>query len=67
MIDGSFEPGAKITTQCKDLQQAIDLGGQYGLELPATELNLSLYRSLVDRELGNLDHSALIKALQTKR
>ena len=64
MIDGSFEPGAKITTQCKDLEQAIDLGGEFHLRLPATELNLSLYRSLVEQGLGNLDHSALIKALQ---
>lgn len=64
MIDGSFEPGAKITTQCKDLQQALDLGRQVDLELPATALNLSLYRTLVEQGLGQLDHSALIKALQ---
>ena len=64
MIDHRFEPGAKITTQCKDLQQALDLGSQYGQELPATALNLSLFNSLVERGQGGLDHSALIKALQ---
>ena len=64
MIDRAFEPGAKITTQCKDLEQAIELGSLLGQRLPATELNLSLYRSLVDRGQGGLDHSALIKALQ---
>ena len=65
MIDGNFKPGAKVTTQYKDLGQAIELGRTYGQALPATELNRSLYRSLIDSGLGDLDHSALIKALQT--
>ncbi len=64
MIERTFEPGAKITTQVKDLEQAIELGSLLGQRLPATELSLSLYRSLVDRGQGGLDHSALIKALQ---
>lgn len=64
MIDGQFKPGAKVTTQCKDLRQAIELGSLHGQALPATELNLSLYESLVDHGQGGLDHSALIKALK---
>lgn len=64
MIDGQFKPGAKVTTQCKDLRQAIELGALHGQALPATELNLSLYESLVDHGQGGLDHSALIKALK---
>ena len=64
MIERAFDPGAKITTQVKDLEQAIELGSLLGQRLPATELSLSLYRSLVDRGQGGLDHSALIKALQ---
>ena len=64
MIDQQFKPGAKVTTQCKDLRQAIELGASNGQALPATELNLSLYESLVERGQGGLDHSALIKALK---
>jgi 3-hydroxyisobutyrate dehydrogenase-like beta-hydroxyacid dehydrogenase len=64
MIDRDFKPGAKVTTQCKDLKQAIELGALNHQSLPATELNLSLYQSLVDRGQGELDHSALIKALR---
>jgi len=64
MIDEQFKPGAKVTTQCKDLRQAIELGALNGQALPATELNLSLYESLVERGQGGLDHSALIKALK---
>ena len=64
MIDREFKPGAKITTQRKDLKQAIELGALHNQRLPATELNLSLYQSLIDRGQGELDHSALIKALR---
>lgn len=62
MIEKNFKPGGKITTQYKDLVQALELATLYGLELPATQLNAELYKSLIDQGLGNLDHSALIKA-----
>ena len=64
MIDRNFKPGAKVTTQYKDMSQAIELGALHGQALPATELNRSLYKTLIDRGQGNLDHSALIKALR---
>jgi 3-hydroxyisobutyrate dehydrogenase-like beta-hydroxyacid dehydrogenase len=64
MIDRDFKPGAKVTTQCKDLKQALELGALNHQSLPATKLSLSLYQSLVDRGQGELDHSALIKALR---
>lgn len=64
MIEENFRPGGKITTQHKDLVQALELAALYGLDLPATRLNMQLYESLIDQGQGNLDHSALIKALQ---
>jgi 3-hydroxyisobutyrate dehydrogenase-like beta-hydroxyacid dehydrogenase len=64
MIDRMFEPGAKATTQRKDLLQALQLGQSLGLELPATELNLSLFDRLIEQGDGDLDHSALIKVFE---
>ncbi|AKH19485.1 NAD(P)-dependent oxidoreductase [Sedimenticola thiotaurini] len=64
MIDGDFAPGGKITTQHKDLRQALELAADYHLELPATRLNAELYQTLIDQGLGDLDHSALIKVLK---
>lgn len=64
MIEQNFQPGGKVTTQYKDLTQALELAALYGLELPATQLNAQLYKSLIDQGQGNLDHSALIKALK---
>lgn len=64
MIDEDFKPGARISTQYKDMRQAIELGALYHQSLPATELGATLYGSLMEQGLADLDHSALIKALQ---
>ena len=61
MINKTFEPGGKVVTQAKDMQQAIDLAAQIGMELPATALNLTLYKHLIEDGFGGLDHSALYK------
>lgn len=63
MVDHSFAPGGKGTTQRKDMQQAIDLGNALGISLPATTLGRDLYDDLIKAGHGDLDHSALIKAI----
>ena len=67
MIEENFTPGAKVATQHKDLRQALELGASYDLSLPATRLNLNLYRILIEQGEGALDHSALFKLYQEKR
>ena len=63
MIEGNFEPGARCTTQHKDMSQALALAAELGLELPATALNRDLYQKVIDAGLGDLDHSALVTAI----
>lgn len=63
MIDGAFTPGGKCVTQRKDLFQALELAGELGFEMPATALNMALYDKVIEAGLGELDHSALIKAI----
>jgi 3-hydroxyisobutyrate dehydrogenase-like beta-hydroxyacid dehydrogenase len=63
MIDRAFNPGGKVTTQRKDMAQALELAAELGIEMPATGLNKSLYERLIEGGDGGLDHSALIKAL----
>ena len=62
MIDESFQPGGKVTTQHKDMSQVLDLAAEYNQLLPATELNRQLYQNLIDSSNGDLDHSALYLA-----
>ncbi|MEE8351821.1 MAG: NAD(P)-dependent oxidoreductase [Rhodospirillales bacterium] len=63
MVDNTFAPGGKCTTQRKDLSQALELAAELGFEMPATALNMALYDKLIDAGHGELDHSALIKAI----
>ena len=63
MIDGAFEPGAKSTIQRKDMDQALELAAQLGLEMPATSLSRDLYDKLIANGGADLDHSALIKVI----
>lgn len=64
MVDRTFDPGGKATTQRKDLAQALELAQQLGIKLPATALNRELYDKLIEMGGGELDHSALIKVLE---
>jgi len=63
MIGRAYLPGARITTQYKDMDQACDLGAALGQALPATALSRSLYAQAIERGDGDLDHSALIRTL----
>ena len=63
MIEDAFEPGGKCTTQRKDMSQALELAEELGFELPATALNMGLYDKVIEAGHGDLDHSALIKAI----
>jgi 3-hydroxyisobutyrate dehydrogenase-like beta-hydroxyacid dehydrogenase len=63
MIYENFEPGARSTIQRKDLDQALELANDLGLELQATKTVRALYDKLINDGYGELDHSALIKAV----
>ena len=63
MIEDTFEPGGKCVTQRKDMSQALELADELGFELPATALNMALYDKVIEAGHGELDHSALIKAI----
>lgn len=63
MVDHTFAPGGKCTTQRKDLDQGISLGQSLDLDLPATVLCRNLYDRMIENGHGDLDHSALIMAI----
>ena len=63
MIDGTFKPGGKCTTQRKDMDQALTLAAGINLDLPATALSRDLYDAAIEKGLGDLDHSGLFKLI----
>lgn len=65
MVDDTFTPGGKCTTQRKDMNQALELAATLGFDLPATRLNRDLYDRVIAAGHGDLDHAALIKVFET--
>lgn len=61
MVSGDFTPGARVTTQLKDLTQAEALAEEAGIDLPAVSLCKELYELLVETGDGGLDHAALYR------
>lgn len=59
MINRSYTPGGKASTQLKDLRLAQSLAVAAGLHLPHLESTIARYEQLIARGHGNLDHSAL--------
>jgi 2-hydroxy-3-oxopropionate reductase len=65
MIERDFAPGARVTTQIKDLETIIATADDLDLDLPLTRDVLRRYRELRDRMNGaDLDHAALFLQLE---
>lgn len=64
MIKHDFAPGGKAKFHHKDLGFALQLAREHGVSLPLTALVDQLFAVLVDKGLGDLDHSALLAVLE---
>lgn len=63
MASGDFRARAKATIQRKDMRAALALAEEAGIDLPGLLTNARLWEEMVDTGLGDLDHSALILAI----
>jgi 2-hydroxy-3-oxopropionate reductase len=59
-----FQPGFRVKHQQKDLNIALSAARQLGLSLPNTATTQELYNSVAGQGGADLDHSALITALE---
>ena len=57
MVDRTFEPGARATTQLKDMQQAQLLAEQLDVELPVLDRTSEQWQAMVDAGQGDLDQA----------
>ena len=65
MIERNFDPGFRIRHQQKDLNLALQGARSLGLSLPNTATTQELYNALASQGGSDLDHSALVLALET--
>lgn len=63
MVTGDFQARARASIQRKDMRAAAALADQVGLVLPGLAANLALWEALVEGGRGDLDHSALVLAI----
>ncbi|MEN0074920.1 MAG: 2-hydroxy-3-oxopropionate reductase [Paracraurococcus sp.] len=65
MIKRTFNPGFRIELHQKDLNLALQSAKELGVALPNTASTQQLFSASVAAGNGGLDHSGLVKALET--
>jgi len=64
MIKRTFKAGFRIRHQQKDLNNALSAARELGLALPCSAMAQELYNSISGGDGADLDHSALVTALE---
>jgi 2-hydroxy-3-oxopropionate reductase len=64
MLNGTFAPGFRIRLHQKDLNLALGAAKDLGLSLPNTAIAQQMFASCAAHGGGDLDHSALILAIE---
>ena len=64
MNERQFTPGGTIVNQVKDLDAVLDVAATTGLQMPLSAGVRDLFRSMLERGQGDLDHSALILEIE---
>lgn len=64
IIDQNFKPGFKIKLHQKDINIALETGGELGIALPGTETVARQMQTAMQQGNGELDHSALFLAMK---
>jgi 2-hydroxy-3-oxopropionate reductase len=67
MIDRNFVPGGFIKNQIKDLNAALKVAGDLGVQLPLTKRVCSLFTTLAKSGKEELDHSALVLQIEAMK
>jgi 2-hydroxy-3-oxopropionate reductase len=65
MIEHNFAPGFRINLHRKDLGIALATAKENNVPLPVTSIVTEMYESLVANGHGDLDHSAMLKVLES--
>jgi 2-hydroxy-3-oxopropionate reductase len=60
LFAGNRQPGFKARMQSKDLNIVLETAQEYGIPLPSATLDADLFRSMVQKGMGELDNSAVI-------
>jgi len=66
MVEGDFSLQAKLSQHAKDIKIILEQAEQSGTKLPLSELHLRLLREAEAAGLGEVDNSAIIRAIERR-
>jgi 2-hydroxy-3-oxopropionate reductase len=64
MLTGDFAPGFRAALHRKDAGIVLETAGEIGSPVPSFEVVAAAFAALVDRDRGDLDHSALVTLIE---
>lgn len=64
MVARTFEPGGPARVQLKDVDQALELADQVGLDMPTLKGNQALWRKMIELGWGELDQAGIIRVIE---
>jgi 2-hydroxy-3-oxopropionate reductase len=64
LLSGRFDPGFRVGLHVKDLANALDLGREFKVALPAAAVVAQLMNAMVANGRADLDHSGLVTVLE---
>ena len=64
MVERMFEPGGPARVQLMDVDQALELAEQVGLDMPTLSGNQKLWRKMIDQGWGELDQAGIIRVIE---
>ncbi len=64
IMERNFNPGFRIRLHQKDLQNALLTGKELGVPLPVTSLVQQMLGALMNRDMAECDHSAIVRYIE---
>tara|TARA_B100001248_G_scaffold44222_1_gene28225 strand:+ start:2057 stop:2926 length:870 start_codon:yes stop_codon:yes gene_type:complete len=64
MINKDFTPKGKTSTHLKDMNNILECANNFNTHLPISNLVKEMYKTLVENDCGNDDHSSLYKEIE---
>lgn len=64
MVERQFEPGGRASVQLKDMNQALELADQSGVDLPSLKAIRELWQKMNDKGWQDLDQAGIIRIIE---
>ena len=64
LFNGIRQPGFKAKMQAKDMNIVLETAREYGIPLPSAAIDAQLFNSMIEKNLGDQDNSAVVAIIE---